>query len=144
MKPHFKVDFKLVLVVLLVVGIVAAVNGALSSWRAEKALHACILTTRLVELYVKTTRGNWPTSWDDLQSRVPSAESDGIFQWPNDRPDMERFVEIDFHADPRKLSRKSPEEFDAIKPIGDCYSSYGRHFSFVIEELRKHHMQPAE
>lgn len=144
MKPHFKVDFKLVLLVLLVVGIVAAINGALSSVRAEKALHACILTTRLVELYVKTTHGNWPSSWDDLQSRVPSAEHDGIFQWPKDRLDIERFVDIDFHANPKTLSQKSPEEFDAIKPIGECYSSYGRHFSFVIEELRKHHTQSAE
>jgi hypothetical protein len=135
--------------VFVVFGLAAGVWSAYVSIRmadhAERGLHACILATDVLEAYVSTTGGSWPASWDDMQSTVPSFESHTMYSWPDDRLKLQRFVAIDFAARPEKLAAASADDFHAIKPIGSCFSSYGREFPFLIDALRRTHcVNPAE
>lgn len=128
----------------IVAGIWSAYVAIQLADHAERALHACILMTDVLEDYVIATDGRWPASWDDLQSTVPTFESRSmIYSWPKDRSDLEQFVTIDFAARPELLAVASPEDFKAIQPIGSCFESYNRDFPFLIDALRRtHHVTP--
>ena len=112
------------------------VDAILTADRAERCLHACIIVIDVVEQYVRIT-GRWPSSWDELRQTVPSATYGGIHEWPDDITVIREFVAVDFDADPGLLAESTPESFNALRPIGPCYSSYDRHFEFLIEALRE-------
>lgn len=114
-----------------------AVIAVRSADHAERALHACILMTDVLEAYVISTAGKWPESWDDMQSTVPSFGSQTMYSWPGDRREIETFVEIDFASRPADLAAASPDDFKAIKPIGACFTTYGRNFPVLIDALRR-------
>ena len=85
---------------------------------------------------IKTT-SKWPSSWDELRQTVPAVTYGGIHRWPEDIPTIRGFVYIDFDADPELLVNATPETFEAVRPIGPCFSSYDRHFQFLITALRE-------
>lgn len=114
-----------------------AVDAIRTADRAERCLHACIIVTDVVEQYIKTT-GRWPSSWNELRQTVPSVmTSGGIHRWPDDIAVIREFVDVDFAADPGLLAESTPESFDALRPVGPCYSSYDRHFQCLILALRE-------
>ena len=113
------------------------VDAIRTAVRAERCLHACIIATDILEQHVRAT-GRWPSSWDELQQTVPSVvTSGGIHRWPDDVTVIREFVDVDFDADLGLLAESTPESFEALRPIGPCYTSYERHFEFLIEALRE-------
>lgn len=130
---------KILQIVGLAIIVVAAwwvIDAVRTADRAERCLHACITTTDILEQYVKVT-GQWPSSWNDLQQTVESAKYCGIHRWPDDVSKIQGFVYVDFDADLESLATASPKSFDAVRPIGPCYSSYDRHFQFLINAARE-------
>lgn len=130
---------KILQIVGLAIIVVAAwwmIDAVRTADRAERCLRACITTTDILEQYVKVT-GQWPSSWNDLQQTVESAKYDGIHRWPGDVSKIQGFVYVDFDADLESLATACPKSFDAVRPIGPCYSSYDRHFQFLINAVRE-------
>ena len=94
------------------------------------------MTTDALEQYVIAT-GKWPSSWSELRQGVPTVRYGGIHRWPDDIPTIREFVYVDFRGDTQRLAKSTPKSFDAMKPIGPCYSSYDRHFEFLVKALRE-------
>lgn len=88
----------------------------------------------LVGEYVKQHHGEWPRSWEDLET-VPT---EGKWYHPIDFKKAQETVEIDFHADPSVIAHQMPNQFTAIrakKPVLD-YRSDPR-VSILIETIRR-------
>lgn len=62
-----------------------------------------------------------------------------MFGLPQDRNTLEHFVMVDFIARPQSLAESSINDFEPLKPIGPCYTSYNRHFAFLLDALRQFH-----
>jgi hypothetical protein len=106
----------------VIVGIVAALfigrfvyQGMSKSREAERALHASSLTVQLLDAYVDQHDGNWPRSWHDLEE-MPATEF-GVFQWPQDSHEVQRYVEVDFAVDPHVVAEQGGNVVDAVTPI---------------------------
>ena len=94
-------------------------SAAYVSLRAEKALHATLYTIDLVQKYVDQHEGRWPRSWADLES-LPAPGPQ--FRWPEDSPELQSYVVVDFSVDPRQIAKQTEDEFDAILPAVPSYS----------------------
>jgi hypothetical protein len=94
-------------------------QGVSASLHAERGLHASLLTVQLLEDYVVRHDGEWPHSWTDLEGLPPRQWA--WYEWPKDSREVQRFVAVDFSADPRRLAMEGIEEFDAVRPIGPFY-----------------------
>jgi hypothetical protein len=94
-------------------------HGISASLHAEHVLHAALLTVQLLDDYVTTHDGQWPRSWADLETLPPREWA--MFEWPKDSPEVQRYVAVDFSADPQRLAVQSVDEFDAVRPIGPYY-----------------------
>ena len=97
------------------------------------------VATGMVQEYVETHDGRWPTSWEALATVDPGEP------WNHDSPrispSIPQRVVIDFAADPAQLARQSKAEFTAIRP---AKASPGDHRDYwqietLLETLRKHH-----
>lgn len=112
-----------------------------TSLRAEKADHATLLTTQVIEDHVMQHDGQWPRSWTELE-QSPS-RSRAMFKWPNDRAEIQPYVWVDFDADANYLARQSADEFRAIEPIGPYYpwEDYPE-LSSLLETLRSTRGEP--
>lgn len=87
--------------------------------RAEHALHGALLTVELLEDYVVRHDGKWPRSWADLEGLPPRDR--GFFQWPKDSQEVQRYVAVDFSADPQRLAQQGIDQFEAVRAIGPYY-----------------------
>ena len=124
------------LAVLLAGGLWIAYDVCSISIQAEYAVHAVNLVTVVVDKYVDET-GKWPASWGELAT-VSSVNHWAMYSWPEDLEKVQRYVSVDFDADPASLAKQSVNEFDAIKPIGPCYPYKEDGFvAALIETLRK-------
>jgi hypothetical protein len=94
-------------------------QGISASIHAEHVLQAAQLTIQLLRDYVVRHDGEWPRSWSDLEG-LPS-RSWGMFEWPKDSQNVQRYVTVDFNADTRRLARQGVNGFDAVRPIGPYY-----------------------
>lgn len=112
--------FALVAIIGDVVWSVVATGIAAS--HAERCLHATRLTIRAVEDYVKQHNGNWPRSWSDL-SRT-SRHVEDVYVWTQGPENVHNFVILNCNADPDLIALQSVEEFDAIKPNSNYYTSW--------------------
>ena len=124
---------------ILVAGIVCLAwlvySGISMSLRAEKAFHATLLTTQVIEDYVRQHNGQWPRSWKELEQS--STRTGANLRWPEDQAEIEQYVCVDFDADANDLARQSADEFQAIKPIGPHYVWEDRpELSSLLETLR--------
>ncbi len=108
--------------------------GVSTSLKAERALHANLLVLDLVREYVVNHNGSWPRSWRDLENLPPRRRS--MFQWPDSIEDVQRYVSVDFEADPDKLATQSVQEFVAVQPKGPCYP-YAYDVAQLIEAIRR-------
>lgn len=132
--------------VLLVAAVIvcwSAFRAARDAWDAELNLHATLFTIRLVEEFVHE-KGRWPVSWEELERLTVSADpprprngklsvvriggSHG-HEWPREAEQLQNRVAIDFSPDIAMLIVQDPMEFDAVKPIGRCFSY--RKYGFV-------------
>ncbi len=129
----------LAVIAVIIAGGCWAYDCARTADRMERTLHACVLASDLLEEYVIQTNGYWPSSWDELQSRVASVKSGSMYSWPRDRQDVERLVIVDFAAPPSALARGPVEDFKPLKPSGPCYRTYDRHFASLRDALRRFH-----
>src|SRR5262245_49347910 len=130
---------------LAVVTIVGALAGGICAYQsisasleAERTLHAALLTVELLNDYESRHPGQWPRSWTDLE-KLPKRESGGMFEWPKDSAEVQRYVSIDFSADPRRLAEQSVNDFDSVRPIGPYYEfkDYGS-VAALLNSFRKH------
>jgi hypothetical protein len=94
-------------------------QGVSASNHAEHVLHAALLTVQLLEEHVVQHHGEWPRSWADLEALPPRRW--GMFEWPKDSRDVQRYVAVDFSADPKRLAKQTADEFNAVRPIGPYY-----------------------
>jgi hypothetical protein len=108
-----------VVVVAALAGGFCLYQGVSASLHAEHVLHAALLTVQLVNEHVVQHNGQWPHSWADLED-LPPRES-AMFAWPKDSQQVQKYVVVDFSADPQRLAEQSAEEFDAVRPIGPYY-----------------------
>lgn len=123
------------LIVSVVVSVSIAVGvlycGIRWALTAECSLHATLLVVDLVREYVIDHQGAWPRSWEDLERLPPRQRA--MFQWPADSEAVQRYVSVDFRADPKKLATESLEQFVAIQPRGPCYPY--NHYPEIAELL---------
>lgn len=111
-------------------------QGVSASVHAEYVLHAALLTVQLLEEYVVQHDGAWPRSWSDLET-IPPRER-GLFDWPKDSREVQRYVEIDFSANPERLAKQGIEGFDAVRPIGPYYGFKDSHeVKALLKALRE-------
>jgi hypothetical protein len=112
--------------------------AASQSLHAEAALHATNEACELVTEYVRQNHGAWPRSWQDLELLSLPIDRFNVFPWPKDSQKLQQYVTIDFSADPALLAKQSVDDFEAIQPIGPCFSY--KHDSYVpnlLNTLRK-------
>ena len=128
----------LVIIVLfaMIGGTALLAKAAYVAIQAEEALHATLYTVELVRKYVDLHKGEWPQSWVDLET-VPSPGP--RFQWPESSPTLQKYVVVNFDADPLQIAKQSEDEFDAIRPAVPSYSfkKYGT-VNRLIKSLSKH------
>jgi hypothetical protein len=53
------------------------------------------------------------------------------------RQHVQEFVSVDFQADPDRLSKQTPEEFEAIKPVGPYFELHREEIRFLLDTLRQ-------
>ncbi len=111
--------------------------GISSSLHAEHVLHAALLTVGLLDEYVDQHDGQWPRGWAELEG-LPRREW-AMFEWPKDSREVQRYVTVDFAADPKRLAKQSVDEFDAVRPVGPYYP-FKEHGSMaaLLSTIRKH------
>ena len=126
----------IVILIAAVVGGVCIYQGVSASVHAEYVLHAALLTIELLDEYVGVHDGQWPRSWADLE-QLPPRES--MFQWPADSGEVQKYVTVDFAADPKQLAGQMPAEFDAVRPIGPYYPFKDRgQVTAFLKTIRAH------
>ena len=112
------------------------VRGISASLDAEQCLHANLFTIALLREYVAQRGGTWPRDWKDLES-LPRRRL-GAWNWPQDREKMQRYVAIDFGADLDKVAMQSAESFQAVRPLGPCYSyKHDKGLADLLEVIRQ-------
>lgn len=117
-------------------------DGIATSLHAEHGLHAALLTVELLSDHVHEHSGQWPHSWTDLEELPPRRR--GMFQWPEDSKEVQRYVTVDFAADPQEILSRSAEEFDAVRPIGPYYPFMDSGpIAALLEAIREHHRKEA-
>ena len=122
--------FIITVVVAAVIGVFCVYEGVTTSLQAERALHATLLTTALVNDYIDRHQGEWPRSWSDPEA-MPSRQW-AMYNWPEDSRKVQKYVFVDFAADLRQLATQSTDEFDAIRPTVTCYDF--KHYG-AVEKL---------
>lgn len=118
-KQHIMYPAIATVVAAVSIGLGLAYCGIRTSLAAERALHATLLVLDLVREYVVDRQGAWPRCWQDLE-RLPGQQR-GMFHWPEDGEAVQRYVWVDFGADPNKLVSESVEHFAAVRPKAPCY-----------------------
>jgi L-rhamnose mutarotase len=123
-------------VVVLVLGYLVY-QGISTSLHAEHVLHAALLTIDKLDEYVDEHKGAWPKSWQELESTTPQEWA--MFSWPQDSKEIQKYVEIDFNADLKRLIEQEPGEFDAVRPIGSYYPFQDHpRVEILLETIREH------
>ncbi len=64
-----------------------------------------------------------------------------MFRWPRDSHEMQRYISVDFSADPHRLARQSSSECEAMRPVGPYYPF--RHYGVVnsiVNKIHKHNI----
>ncbi len=101
--------------------------------RAEFNYLATSATACAVEEFVVENE-RWPTSWDELTS--VSLDLESKYSWPDDFPEIEKQVEVDFGLTLEEVAKQEPSDFSAIKPRRPAYSEYKRHFASLLKSAR--------
>ncbi len=78
-------------------------RGISDSLHAEHVLHAALITAGLLDDYVAQHNGQWPHSWTDLEQSRPG--QGGIFKWPKDSLEMQKYAAINFGAESPSLGQ---------------------------------------
>jgi hypothetical protein len=112
------------LVFVFMIAVVFVVGGLVYlgvSWSlsAERSLHANRLVVDLLADYITINKGVWPRCWQDLET-LPVRQL-GMFEWPTDKSEIERYVSVDFNADHNKVASDGVEGFTVVRPKGPCY-----------------------
>jgi hypothetical protein len=130
--------FVVVVVIAAMVAGFCIYQGVSASLHAEHVLHAALLTVQLLDEYVVLNDGQWPHSWSDLE-KLPPKHRGGMFSWPEDSTDVQKYVELDFSANPQNLAKQSANQFDAVRPIGPYYEfkDYGS-VEALLKSIRTH------
>lgn len=62
-----------------------------------------------------------------------------MFEWPKDSQEVQKYVTVDFSADPKRLAEQSAAAFDAVRPIGPYYPFKDRwQVKALLETIRAH------
>jgi hypothetical protein len=115
--------FRIVLAVVIIavlVGAFCVYQGVSTSLHAEHVFHAAILTVQVLDEYVAQHDGQWPRSWRALE-QLPPKQRVSMYEWPQDSQEVKKYVTVDFSANPQRLAKQTPAEFDAVRPIGPYY-----------------------
>jgi len=99
----------------------------------------------VVTRFMQDHDGRWPSSWTELEREVPPSASyqntESTFEmgwrWPQDIAEIQRFITIDFHADPQVLAKQTPSEFQAIKTKDKEYYEYRDQYALLLDAIQK-------
>lgn len=99
---------------LIIVSVTVSLIAAYSRFRLgpDKENYVVRSLFSVVEQYVESHDGAWPSSWDDLES-LPET---GAWYEPMNFEMAREIVDIDFEAKPEELAKQSPGQFEAIRP----------------------------
>jgi hypothetical protein len=99
------------------------------------------VATDMVQKYVETHNGRWPSSWEALATVNPGEPWN--HSSPQISPSIQQRVAIDFAADPAQLARQSKAEFTAIRPAKAPPGDYRDYWQIesLLGTLRKYHPQ---
>jgi hypothetical protein len=133
--------YVLAILIVLVCIVGFFIYAGFASLAAEERLQTTLYTIRLVDLFVQS-HGRWPSSWRELQTvKVPAklvtttySEGQEMYRWPESSEYFQRYVIIDFNADPNVVAQQSTDDFIAIRPNGTHYPYKEYHF---IEDLQQ-------
>lgn len=101
--------------------ICVAVWIATTALKVEERLFAVVYTVQLVEEYMKKTEGEWPKSWEALDSTMLEGS---FYSSKENRSKLRPFVEIQFDSDLQHVADMSSTDFSLIRPNGPCSNSY--------------------
>lgn len=118
MRWILRIGYGAILLVVILAAI-AIYHGVTVSSRAKKTLQATLLVIDLTKDYATSHDGAWPDSWETLEE--VAAPNESTFDWPADSAEVRQRVEVDFDANPHEIAGQTPEEFNAIQPIGPYF-----------------------
>jgi hypothetical protein len=99
-----------------------------------------IRVTQMVEDYVKTNEGNWPTSWEDLD-RTDTAKR----FLPRDSSYWRRYTTVDFTIQSEQLIADPELIYHAVMPVSRNYVVYPharQDLDRVMKAIREARRQP--
>jgi hypothetical protein len=124
-----------------VVVCVSLLLAGFAAYRGQQSLvrsHTLVMgrfATDMTRQYVDQHNGQWPRSWEDLDTIEPPIANGSPINSFRQR------LHFDFDADPAQLARQKASEFTAIRPIGWLSPEYRDYWQVeaLLETLRKHH-----
>jgi hypothetical protein len=94
------------------------VKAALRANDSEYKLHALICVSHVIEEFMKSHDGAWPSSWEDMtQTHVEQMPS--MYHWPEDAEKVQECVEIDFDVGEAQLADPDFKVTSVIRVRGD-------------------------
>ena len=101
-------------IVVVVLAVVISVVAAYTRFQLgpDKENYVVRSLFSIVEHYVESHDGQWPSSWEDLE-QLPET---GEWYEPMNFELAREVAEIDFDADVNELAQQSPSQFKAIRP----------------------------
>jgi hypothetical protein len=97
----------------------------------ENALAALRIALEIVRQYVEV-RGEWPKSWDDLESFSPPEPVATDYHWPQKSDFVRKYISIDFTVTVRDVAGRGPGGFTSIQMTGPRYGTYPEDFARLV------------
>jgi hypothetical protein len=110
--------------------------GIHKSLEAEKTLHAYDIVIQVVEQSVLQHGGQWPRSWQELET-IHQIEPSAGWKWPDDRAEIAKRVQVDFTLSSEQVVKMSPTSFSAIVQFGPSFPPQEFRIAALIETVRK-------
>jgi len=129
---------KVILTICLILAVLVSIFISMYRWHTgvdvqNQTVRVMFL---VVNRYVDSHNGDWPKSWEDLES-LPQT---GQWYEPIDYPLVKLHVVIDFNASAVELASQVPAEFHAIDAINPVYDfSRDPRLVGLLETLKKYH-----
>jgi len=111
-------------------------RGASISLQAEQTHQAYLVTLDALTVYVGEHAGNWPKDWRELATAQPKRPSPS-FRWPDDLPEFERRVQVDFSVTAADVAAMDAANFKAVQPIGANYGTDEVGIERLLQAIRK-------
>ena len=95
------------------------IQAARTASDAEWTLHAFLCVLELTGQYQESHQGEWPPDWQALE-QIPYDRA-GMWKWPEDSPEIQQRITVDFKAIPEDVAAMSADDFQAIRQREPCF-----------------------